>query len=371
MSVQITPVTTAAQKKAFIQFPWKLYANDPHWVAPLKGEIKKMFEPSHPFYEYGTMQLFLAYRNNEVVGRIAAIDNPLYNKAHNTNTGFFGFFECINDQAVANALLDTAKEWLQKRNFNIMHGPASPSSNYEFGALSEGFDDSPRIMMSYNPKYYVDLYEKYGLPIAKTLLAYKLNSKTVLSNDKLARGAELAKQRYKFEIRNIDVKQMTTEVQKVKQIYNEAWELNWGYVPLTDREIDAMAVELKPVADPAYLLLGYLDGKLVGMALAVLDFNYILRQLKGSLFPFGFIKFFTQKKHIKWLRIILLGLTPPARGKGLDAAFYYELVRAGMAKGIEFAEASWILEDNDMMNRGMKIVSGEVYKKYRVYELPI
>jgi hypothetical protein len=330
-----------------------------------------MFKPSHPFYEYGQMQLFLAKRGSEIVGRVAAIRNNLYNQTHGCKTGFFGFFECINDQNAANALLDAAKTWLQKQGLNRMHGPASPSSNYEFGALCEGFDDAPRIMMSYNPAYYIQLYANYGLPIAKTLYAYKLDAETVAKNEKLKRGLDIATKRYHIELKPLNLSDMANEVKKVKAIYNAAWEKNWGYVPLSEREIDAMAAELKPIADPAFILFGYVDGELAGMAVAVRDYNYILKQLRGSLWPFGFLKFFTQRKKIEWVRILLLGLLPKFRGKALDAAFYHELIQVGVKNGIRYAEGSWILEDNEMINRGMQLINGVVYKKYHVYELPI
>lgn len=373
--IQIVPVETPAQRKTFMMLPWKIYKNDPNWVPPLLMDLKKMFNPAkHPFYEYGTMKLFLAYKNNELLGRIAAITNDRYDHYHpreNGKTGFFGFFESVNDQEVANALLDRAKTYLQEIGMAFMNGPASPSSNYEFGALSEGFDDAPRVMMSYNPSYYIKLYENYGLNLVKTLYAYKIDADTVFNNEKLKRGAELVKKRYNVELRPINMKDLKSEVQKVKDIYNRAWELNWGYVPLTDKEIDVMAEELKMTAEPKLMPFVYVNGQLAGMAIATLDFNLLLKKINGRLFPFGIFTLLTQKKRIKWMRIILLGLLPEFRGKGLDAPLYYELVKNGLELGLTHAEGSWILEDNVEMNRGMEVVSAKIYKKYQVFEIEL
>lgn len=373
--IQIVPVETPAQRKTFMMLPWKIYKNDPKWVPPLLMDLKKMFNPAkHPFYEYGTMKLFLAYKNNELQGRIAAITNDRFDHYHpreNGKTGFFGFFESVNDQEVANALLDRAKTYLQEIGMAFMNGPASPSSNYEFGALSEGFDDAPRVMMSYNPSYYIKLYENYGLNLVKTLYAYKIDADTVFNNEKLKRGAELVKKRYNVELRPINMKDLKSEVQKVKDIYNRAWELNWGYVPLTDKEIDVMAEELKMTAEPKLMPFVYVNGQLAGMAIATLDFNLLLKKINGRLFPFGIFTLLTQKKRIKWMRIILLGLLPEFRGKGLDAPLYYELVKNGLELGLTHAEGSWILEDNVEMNRGMEVVSAKIYKKYQVFEIEL
>lgn len=373
--LKVIPVESAAQRNTFMMLPWKIYKNDPNWVPPLLMDLKKMLNPKkHPFYEYGSMQLFLAYRGDEVVGRIAAISNNRFDEYHvreEGKTGFFGFFECINDQNVANMLLDTAKKYLQDKGFAFMNGPASPSSNYEFGALSEGFDDAPRVMMSYNHAYYINLYENYGLLVVKTLYAYKIDADTVFNNEKLKRGAELVKKRYNVELKPINMKNLKEEVKKVKQIYNKAWELNWGYVPLTDKEIDVMAEELKMTAEPKLMPFIYVNGNLAGMAIATLDFNFLLKKINGRLFPFGIFTLLTQKRKIKWMRIILLGLLPEYRGKGLDAPLYYELVKNGMELGLTHAEGSWILEDNVEMNKGMEVVSAKIYKRYKVYEIPL
>jgi len=222
--------------------------------------------------------------------------------------------------------------------------------------------------MTYNPKYYLDLCDNYGLVKAKDLYAYKLENKKVIASEKVKRVAEIARKRYKLKITQLNMKDFNNELKKVKYVYNKAWEPNWGFIPLTDEELDAMAKDLKPLAEPSLVLFGEIDNKTVGFALVMLDYNQIIKELDGKLFPFGFIKLMTQKKKIKWCRIITLGIIPDFQKKGLDSVFYWEIVNRAAKLGVHLGEASWILEDNDMMNRGAHAMNGEIYKKYRIYE---
>ncbi len=370
--IKISTVSTSKDLMRFIKFQWKIYKDDPYWVPPLLMDRKKILnKKKNPFFKHAEAEYFLAERNGELVGRIAAIKNELHIKYHNENVGFFGFFECINDQEVANALFDTAKKWLKEKGLDVMRGPANPSSNDEWGMLLEGFDDEPRILMTYNPKYYLDLCENYGLKKVKDLYAYKLENKKVIASEKLKRVAEIATKRSGIKITQLDMKNFEKEVEKVKYVYNKAWAPNWGFVPMTDDELDAMAKDLKPLAEPSLVLFGEINNELVGFALVMLDYNYIFKKMNGRLFPFGFLKLFTEKKKIKWSRVITLGLIPEYQKRGLDAVFYWEIVNRAHNIGIDLGEASWILEDNEMMKRGADVMNGEVYKKYRVYDVNI
>jgi hypothetical protein len=373
LTIRPIDLTKKAEREAFIRFPWKIYAGDPHWVAPLLMDMRdKLNVQKHPFFTFGSLQCWMAYRGNEPVGRIAAADNPRYNEVHGGKTGFCGFFESIDDQAVANKLFDTARSWLVQRGLTVMHGPASPSSNYDYGLLVEGFDDAPRVLMTYNPAYYVRLWENYGFKKAMGLLAYRLDRDKVLTNEKFLRVKDIARERSRITTRPFNLKDLNNEIKLVKKIYNGAWEKNWGFVPMTDGELDALAKELKMVLEPKlfHFVLNE-QGEAVGLAMALLDYNFVLQQVNGRLFPFNFLKFFTQKKKIKWMRVVLLGLLPEYRNKGIDAVLYHELIKNGMELGLERAEASWILEDNPGMNRGLQVVNGEVYKRYNIYEIPI
>ncbi len=370
--ILIKTVSSKKDLKTFIKFPWKIYKNYQHWVPPLIFDKLKQFDKKkNPFFLHAEMELFLAESNGEIVGRIAAIKNDLHNQYHQDKVGFFGFFESVNDQLVANKLFETVKDWLKGKGCKSMRGPANPSSNDEYGMLLEGFDDEPRILMPYNPKYYLELCENYGFKKAKDLNAYKLESDRVLSADKIKRIAEAARKRSGLKITEIDMKNFDSELEKVKYVYNKAWAPNWGFVPMTEPEIDTMAKDLKPLAEPSLVLFGEIEGKLVGFALVMLDYNQIFKSMNGRLFPFGFIKLLTQKKKIKWSRILTLGIIPEYQRKGLDAVFYWEIVNRARNIGILLGEASWVLEDNDMMNRGAVAMNGTIYKKYRVYQIDI
>ena len=356
----------------FIKFAWKIYKDDPYWVPPLLMDKKKILnKDKNPFFKAAQMEMFMAYKNGEPVGRIAAIKNDTHNKIHNENMGFFGFFESINNQEVANALLDKAKEWLHSKGVNAMRGPANPSSNDEFGMLLEGFEDSPRIMMTYNPKYYLDLMDNYGLKKVKDLLAYQIDNPKLLKSEKLIRVAEIARKRSNVEIKQINLKQFKSELEKVKFVYNQAWAPNWGFIPMTDEEIDNLAKELKPLVEDSLVVFAEVEGKTVAFALVMLDYNELIKDFNGRLLPFNFIKLFTQRKKIKWARVLTLGIIPEYQKRGIDALLYYEITKRAEKIGILKGEASWILEDNEMMTRGAEVMNGEVYKKYRIYEIKI
>ena len=241
-----------------------------------------------------------------------------------------------------------------------MRGPANPSSNDEYAMLIEGFDSPPVLLMTYNPKYYLNLCDNYGFKKAKDLYAYILNSGPTLSAEKVQRVADIAKKRYGLKISQLNMKDFDNEVEKVKYVYNKAWD-----------ELNAMAKDLKPLVEPSLVLFGEIKNELVGFALVMPDYNEIFISMNGKLLPFGFTKLITQKKKIKKCRIITLGIIPEYQKKGLDAAFYWEIVNRAKNIGINIGEASWVLEDNDMMTRGLEDLNGNLYKKYRIYEIDI
>ena len=370
--IKIRAIDSKSDIDKFLKFAWKIYEGNEYWVPPLLYEKKSILDKKkNPFFDKADAQLFVAERNSEIVGRIAAIRNDMHNEIHNEKVGFFGFFESINEQAVADKLLDTAAEWLRKNGMDSMRGPANLSSNDEWALLIEGFDDPPRIMMPYNPPYYIDLLENYGLKKAKDLYAWKIENQKLVKSEKLSRVAEIAKKRSGVKIRQLNLKDFKNELKIVKYLYNKAWEKNWGFVPMTDPEIDKMAKEMKPLVDPSLVLFAEHEDKPIGFALVIPDYNFIFKKMNGKLLPFNFLKLFTQKKKITWARVITLGFIPEFRKRGLDAVFYNEIVHRAAKKGIYTGEASWILEDNDMMNRGAKVMNAELYKRYRVYEKTI
>ena len=370
--ITIRKVESKKDFDQFVKFPWKIYKNDPNWVPPLLYDVKKVLNrKKNPFFEHAEMEMFLAEKKGELVGRIAAVKNDLHNKEHNDKVGFFGFFECIDDQETADKLFFTAEQWLKEKGLTDMRGPANPSVNDVYGMLLEGFDDPPRLLMPYNPEYYLKLCEGYGLSKIKDLYAYKISKDRMEKSDKIKRVAEIALKRSNATVRALNMKDFDNELERVKYVYNKAWEPNWGFVPLTDNEIDALAEDLKPLVDPSIVLFCEIDGKTVGFALVMPDFNYVFKEMNGRLLPFNFIKLFTKRKQIPWARIIILGIIPEFQKKGLDAALYYQVLIRAQKRNIFLGEASWILEDNEMMNRGAEAMNGELYKKYRLYQKSI
>ena len=372
MEVTVKKVSTKSELSDFIKFPWKIYKGNKYWVPPLLMEQKVLLDKKkNPFFKAADAEYFLAYKNDEIVGRIAAVKNDIHLKYHNDESGQFGFFESIDDQEVANALFDVAKSWIKEKGLKYMRGPANPSSNDIYGMLIDGFDDSPRLLMPYNPEYYIKLCENYGMRKGKDLYAWKIVNERLMESEKLRRGQELVRKRYNLKISQLDMKKFAKELEKFKYVYNKAWAPNWGFVPMTGEQIDAMAKDMRPLAEPSLVLFGEIEGNLVGAALVMLDYNFIFKQMDGRLFPFNFIKLFTQKKKIKWARILTLGIIPEYQKKGLDTIFYWEIVNRAAEIGIRLGEASWVLEDNDMMNRGLELMNAQRYKTYRIWEASV
>ncbi|MEO6048342.1 MAG: bifunctional aminotransferase class I/II-fold pyridoxal phosphate-dependent enzyme/GNAT family N-acetyltransferase, partial [Candidatus Kapaibacterium sp.] len=375
-TVRIRPAVTRKERLEFIRMPWELYKNDPNWVAPLEMDRMRLIDTEkNPFYKHAHLALFIAERNGKAVGRIGAIINDSHTAIHNDHTGFFGFFESINDQDVANTLLNEASAWLREQGMSVMRGPISPSMNDEIGLLVNGFDMPAMIQMPYNHQYYMELFERAGLAKATDLLAWKVVYPECMT-DKLRRVTDILKQRGKANIRPLSMKRFPEEVDRIKRIYNEAWQPNWGFVPMTDEEMNLMAYELKQIIDPEFVLFAEKDGETVGFALAVPDINQAFKA--GSAIPPGaknlptaIMNLMTKKKQIKQVRIITLGVLPKYQGQGIDALLYREIMERAVKKGINVGEASWVLEDNTMMNRAAEMMQASPYKRYRIYQKDI
>jgi GNAT superfamily N-acetyltransferase len=337
-------------------------------VPPLLAEERKRIDPKHPFFEHGTVQLFLAYRDGRPVGRIAAIENRLHNEFHGDRVGFFGMFESVDDPEVAGALLDRAAEWVVGRGLDRLRGPTNFSTNEECGLLIENFDDPPYVMMTYNPPYYDRLLTGWGLEKVKDLLAYRVREEEV-NRARLATVERLVSRlRPRMSARPIRMNRFAEEVGIVRDIYNAAWERNWGFVPMTDAEVEYMAKQLKPVVDPELALIGEVEGEPAAFALALPDVNQAIRRLNGRLLPFGIIKLLWHMRRINGIRVITLGLKPEYRRTGLAELLYYEIIQRGRSRGHTVAETSWILEDNLLMRAGLEKMGARVYKTYRLYE---
>jgi hypothetical protein len=365
----VEPVSTKRQLREFIEFPYRLYRHDKHWVPHLFSErYETLDQRSNPFFKHAQIQLFVARRNDSLVGRVAAIQNLLHNQVHNDRVGFFGFFECTKDPEVSQRLLEAGAKWLEDRGCDRMRGPASPSTNDECGLLVEGFGDRPRFLMPYNPEYYVELIEAAGFRKARQLWAYKIERANVLRSKRIRRLAEIARDRYGVRIRPLNMNSIASELATIRSVYNEAWSKNWGFVPITEAEADFLARRLKKLIEPDLVLFAEVSGKPVAVTLVMPDYNEILKDLGGHLLPFGWLKFLTQRRRIDWLRLLLIGVLEPWRSRGIDAALYFELARNAERLGFNLCEGSWVLEDNFRMNRIMPALGGEVYKRFNLYE---
>jgi GNAT superfamily N-acetyltransferase len=371
IDISIRPVRTRSDERAFIKLPWSIYKEYPNWVPPLLMDRKKLIDrKGNPFYKHARMEMFLAERGGELIGRIAAIVNDNHIKEHKENIGFFGFFECINNQSVANALFDAAKAWLRTQGVVAMRGPASPSVNDEYGLLVDGFDRRPCILMSYNPLYYGNLIEGYGLKKIKDLYAYYVERDTVLTQ-RLERISNLVKKRDGFTFRSLDMKNFDHEVKVIHNLYTRAWQVNWGEVPLTEDEFNYMAKDLKPVVDPHLVIIAELNGKPIGFGMSLPDLNEILLYNKrGWLLP-ALLRMILFKKRIHGIRIIILGVAPEYLATGAGGVLFYETAVRAIGRGYPYGEASWVLEDNVMMNRGAELLNGRKTKTYRLYQMDI
>jgi GNAT superfamily N-acetyltransferase len=374
--LRIEQVSDKKGKLEFVKFPFKLYRDDPNWVPPLIEERLDFLDPKkNPFFEHSRCQLFLARQGDELVGTIAAVVNDNHNAFHNEKTGSFGFFEAINDQMVADALLGAAEAWVREQGMLVIRGPLNFSTNDEIGTLVDGFDEPPIVMMTYNPRYYPTLIEAHGYAKAMDVYAYIMDLATGLQNapQKVFNVAEKAAQKQGIRVRKINIKHLDQEVALIKQVYNRAWERNWGFVPATDAEIDHLANGLKAILDPNLLFVAETaDGVPVGVSIGVPDIHQALRWSGGGhMWPFGLLKFLWHKRKVNQCRLLIMGMVPEYRGRGADAIFYVETARQALAHGYKRMEGSWILETNTMMNRIIERLGGERYKTYRIYEKPL
>ena len=370
-NVIVRPTRTKRDEKLFIKFQWKVYEGNPYWVPPLLMDRRKLIDrKNNPFYRHAEMELFLAERDGYVVGRIGAIVNDNHNKEHNEKRGFFGFFECHDDQAVANALFDNARQWLFARGMSAMRGPASPSVNDEFGLLIEGYDKSPVNLMPYNPPYYQRLIENYGFAKAKDLFAYHVRKEKVFS-EKLVRVSEMVKKKESVVFRSLNFKDFDREIEIIRNLYSRGWSRNWGSVPMTKEEFDYVAKDLKQIVNPDLVIIAEVRGVPIGFALSLPDLNMVLKENKHGYFIPGVIRLLLHKKRINFLRIIILGVIPEYLNSGIGGALFYETGRRGVDRGYPQGEASWVLEDNVMMIRGAELMGGDRYKRYRVYDLAL
>jgi GNAT superfamily N-acetyltransferase len=368
--IEFKTVNSKRDLTEFIKLQWNFYQDDPYWVPPLIMDRKKLLDRNkNPFFEHAEMEMFIAYRDGEAVGRIAAITNENHNNFHEDKMGFFGFFESVNDQEVATALLDKAAEWLKAHDRDTMMGPMNPSTNDEAGMLIDGFDKAPYLMMTHNPRYYMELMDNYGMEKAKDLYAWEVMLDKVELSEKMLRVGSKVQEKYGLTLRNLKLKKLNEELELVRQVYNDAWSKNWGFVPMTEAEINHAADDLKQIADEDLLLIAEKDGRPIGFSVTIPNINEVLIKIpNGKLFPTGLFKLLTGQKKIRTVRVIILGIVKEFQFAGLGSMFYLESIRRAKEKGLAGGEMSWILEDNHTMNRAIQSLGSEKHKTYRIYQ---
>jgi len=365
---KITFVTTKREVKEFINFPYEHYRNDTYWVAPLRMEQKKLVNKNkNPFFNNAEMAMFLAYYNEELVGRIAAIIDHRYNKYHNSEVGFFGFFECENNPNTADLLFKVAEGWLQEKSIKKVKGPANPSMMDEIGILIDGFDKYPAILMPYHKPYYDKLIKANGYEKEVDLLAYHVTQKNV-DHDRTNRAMDIVKKRIPgISIREINLKKIHREIKIIRKIFNSAWKNNWGFIPLSTEEFEVLADDLKTIVDTHFAHIAEIDDKPVGFSVALPDYNQIFRNMNGRLLPFGIFKLLWNRGKISRVRTALMGVVPEYRGRGIDALLHREAINNGLEFGIDSSEVGWILENNTNMIRVAERLGGTLEKRYRMY----
>ncbi|MGA2152005.1 MAG: GNAT family N-acetyltransferase [Geobacteraceae bacterium] len=357
------------QLKKFIKFSWKVYRDDPNWVPPLILDQLQFFTPGkNPYLSHSKAQLFMAFRGEEPVGRISAHENSQHIQVHKDGAGFFGFFECINDQTVANALFDAASSWLRERRLKTMRGPVSFSVNHEVGLLIDAFDEPPLIRMTYNPPYYAGLIEGYGLQKIQDLYAYAMFESEDLPK-RLRDIAVFVLEDPKLVVRTMDVRDFKNEVDRIKKIYAEAWSENWGAVPLTEEEFDRIVGEFKLIYDRDLSFIAEYDGEPAGLSLVLPDMNQALKKAGGRLFPLGLLKILWHKRKINSWRVPVVGVLEEHRMRGIEAVFCCRAYDAAKKKkNYRKCELSWILESNTAVNAVLKKLGARRSKTYRIYE---
>ena len=369
--VEISQVVSGAERNAFIKFPWQIYRHDPAWVPPLLIERKEFLDRrKHPFYEHGDAALFLARRKGKLVGRIMASDDPNYNAWHKSNVGCFGLFDCVDDPAVAAALLEGASNWLRARGRDEIMGPIDYSTNYVCGLLIRGFEFPPTLLTPHNPPYYASLLE--GLGFTKVIDWYAWSfDKPEGAALRLRHLAASLKQRHPVNIRYGNLRDFKAEAERIRAIYNDAWRDNWGFVPFTEKEFQFMAKELKQLVLPQLILIAEVNREAVGFILAAPDINVALRKINGRLttfgIPIGLAKLLYHKPRIRKARLIALGIKPKFRRGGIAEMLVLRMIEEGMLKRGFKGELSMTLENNHLINRFLAAIGAQKYKTYRIY----
>ncbi|MCA9211645.1 MAG: hypothetical protein KDB27_01150 [Planctomycetales bacterium] len=369
--VSIAVVQNRQHKKQFLTLPWEIYKGDKYWIPPLRQNQKELVGyAKHPFYDDAEGQTFIAIKDGVVCGRLLTLVNRGYNRQYNAKMGFFGFFESIDDQEVADGLFEAGREWLRDRGMTRIQGPCNPSLNYECGLLVEGFEDSPKFMMTYNPPYYGTLIESAGFEKAQDMYAFWGHVEMLKTLDKkLEFVYHEAIKRFDIKLRRVHhKKEFEKDVRMFLDIYNKSLVGTWGFVPMSPGEVDHTAKSLKMLIAPEITSVAEVDGKPVGAMFALLDYNPRIKEIDGRLFPFGFLKLLGRKRKIKTVRLLSTNVLPEYQRWGVGVVLLARLVPEIYEWGVEDAEFSWVLESNHLSRKSLERGGAKRTKTYRIYE---
>ncbi|MDD5288506.1 MAG: hypothetical protein PHY28_05280 [Dehalococcoidales bacterium] len=383
-SIQIEQIPLGSSRiSAFADFPWSLHKHQNHWIPPLRGDLlgNRLFgltgllTKEHPYHRYAEVTHFLAHKNGKPVGRISAAINKRFNDHYSAKIGFFGFFEVINDYEVAKALLDKARFWITERGMTVMRGPGeySNATHERQGILIDGFQYHPTVELTHNPPYYSELLERYGFSKAKDYHAYLLDVQTPTPL-RLTKLAEQVRQRRDIETRALVMKNLIADVSLIVQIYNESWAKNWGFLPITNEEGEALADSLRMVADPGLIRFAFVNGEPAAVLGALPDPNYVLRprwQWYGDSDLIRVLRLLQKRRHIPLVRLMFFGVRPKFRKTGIDAILFSEVKEYATGRNYQKCEASLLLEDNHLILSPSEFMGAQKYKTWRIFDLMI
>ena len=366
--IEIVVVEGGSELKDFIDLPWNLYAGYPRWVPPLKKEVRRLLDPRrHPFWSSAERRLFLARRGSQSVGRIAGIIDRRYNEFHGEQMGIWGFFECADDPAAAAALFSAVETWARLKGMAFVRGPLNPSTNYELGLLVEGFDYPPTLMMAYNPPYYSGLVESCGYAKEKDLLAFLIDGDYRLPEwmDSLA---ERITQKKGIHIRPFRPKDEDAEFARIKEIYNDSWSANWGFVPLSDGEMRDFQKSVMTFADPDLAFFIYYEDDPAAVCVIFPDINPLLKRLNGRIGLLGMLKVLLYRREITGLRCLMFGIKDKYRQLGIPMLAFHHIFEVVRQKNkYRSLELGWTLEDNESVNTLAVEAGARPYKRYRIF----
>jgi GNAT superfamily N-acetyltransferase len=369
-TITVRAATSWRDRRRFQRLPWTIYANDPNWVPPILAQERLLLGwGRHPFFDHAEMVTLLAERNGKVAGRLAVFVNDIHNAKYDEKRGFFGFFECVDDLAVARELFAAGRAWLLQRGMTAWRGPVNPSLNYTCGLLIDGFASAPVFLMTYNPPYYAALIEASGFAKTQDMYAYEMDVALLAKLvDRYKPAVMSSLEGDDFVVRRFDRKHFATEIRTFLEIYNRALDGTWGFTPLQEGEVTHIAKEMGQIIAPEFAAFAVVDGVAVGAVLALLDYNQIIRKLNGRLLPFGIFRILWGRKRISVARAMAVTMLPEYQQSGLGIVLLDRLVESAKPWGLKGWEFSWVLESNEASRGSLRRAGTRLTKTYRIYD---